>query len=460
MSEMKKRNIIIGSLSVIVLLMIVGYAAFSTSLNIKGTSNITSNWNVKISNVTTKNTVGTASNNENPTFTDTAVTFKTDLKSPGDSLEYEVTITNSGTLNAKVDKITLSDTNNPAIKFTSSGITEGDVIEAGGKGILLVKVEFLSTVSSTPSNKTSNLTVTLDYVQGDNIVGEVPYAADHLRYLAVVTEGDGLYESSFETEDYNARYIYKGTNPNNYIKFNNELWRIVSVETDDTLKIVKDEKLPEDMPYDERTSETTGPRLNSENTFCKLEESGVYYGCNVWEAVNGTLTVGELSGTVTKNASLNTYLNDVYLKTINSDYRKMITPHNFKLGATLNNTTVDTIINNEKTREWNGMIALLSIGDFVQSSNNIECSAESNPNKLNNPCLFNNYLYVNYDWWLLNNSPSSSGSSPRVHYDTVQGFMGGYYSYFSFGVRPALYLKHDIYISGEGTKVNPYIIQS
>ena len=41
MSKSKKRNIIIGSLCAIVLLMAVGYAAFQTVLNIEGTSNIT-----------------------------------------------------------------------------------------------------------------------------------------------------------------------------------------------------------------------------------------------------------------------------------------------------------------------------------------------------------------------------------------------------------------------------------
>ena len=50
----------------------------------------------------------------------------------------------------------------------------------------------------------------------------------------VVTTGNGLYADATEPN----RYIYKGQNPNNYITFNNELWRIISVENDDTLKII------------------------------------------------------------------------------------------------------------------------------------------------------------------------------------------------------------------------------
>ena len=52
--EYKKRKIIIFSLIGILFLMAVGYSAFQTKLNISSTSNITSVWDVKITNVQTK----------------------------------------------------------------------------------------------------------------------------------------------------------------------------------------------------------------------------------------------------------------------------------------------------------------------------------------------------------------------------------------------------------------------
>lgn len=55
MCKQNKRNIIIGSLCVIVLLMAVGYAAFQTVLNIQGTSNITSSWDINVTNIVSKN---------------------------------------------------------------------------------------------------------------------------------------------------------------------------------------------------------------------------------------------------------------------------------------------------------------------------------------------------------------------------------------------------------------------
>ena len=54
--------------------------------------------------------------------------------------------------------------------------------------------------------------------------------------IATATDsGDGLYADEYEP----GRYVYKGANPNNYITFNNEPWRIISVESDGTLKLIK-----------------------------------------------------------------------------------------------------------------------------------------------------------------------------------------------------------------------------
>jgi len=248
MTEKKKRNIIIGALCSVLLLMVVGYAAFSSILNIKGTTNISSNWDIRITNVTSKNVVGSASNAEDPDWDDLTATFKTNLEVPGDSIEYDVTVENKGTLNAKLDKINMTASNNPAIKFTATGLKEGDKLNAGSSAVLTVKVEFLDGVEVDNKNLSASLTVTLDYVQanvGDNGVSFIP-GSDKLTEN-VVTEGDGLYEDPTEA----GRYVYRGTNPDNYITFNGEEagWRIISVENDGTLKIMKKDSIG-NIPWD------------------------------------------------------------------------------------------------------------------------------------------------------------------------------------------------------------------
>ena len=91
-SKIKKNNIIIGGLLVIVLLMVVGYAAFASKLSISGTSNITSNWDIEITNVESKNIIGSASNATNPTWTGLSATFNAKLVSPGDNITYNITV--------------------------------------------------------------------------------------------------------------------------------------------------------------------------------------------------------------------------------------------------------------------------------------------------------------------------------------------------------------------------------
>jgi len=168
MNESKKRNVIIGSLCAVLLLMVVGYAAFSTTLNINGTANISSTWNILITDITSNPLSGNASNASEPTGKGTlTATFNTNLVSPGDSMEYNITVSNQGTLNAVLSKITVSDGDNPAIKYTVSGLQQGDPLNAGASATLTAKVEYVDIAEGQgqPESTESSLTVTLDYVQ-------------------------------------------------------------------------------------------------------------------------------------------------------------------------------------------------------------------------------------------------------------------------------------------------------
>ena len=160
-----KKNIIISFLVAIVCIMAIAYAAFSQTLNINGTATIDSNWNIKITDVTTKNVIGDASKAFEPVVSDTAVTFKTNLVSPGDSMTYEVTISNEGTVDAKVESIEMTDSKNPAIIFQTSGINENDLLEAGQTQTYNVIVSYSDSVTSQPKELTGTLTVKLNYVQ-------------------------------------------------------------------------------------------------------------------------------------------------------------------------------------------------------------------------------------------------------------------------------------------------------
>ena len=421
MSNNKKRNIIIGSLCAVVLLMAVGYAAFQTVLNIQGTSNITSSWNVKITNVTSKNIVGTASNNGDPSFEELSATFKTSLQAPGDSIEYDITVSNAGSLDAKLDEITLSDTNNPAIKFTASGMTKGDVITAGSTKILTVKVEYLSSVSEQPTNTTSTLTVDLDYSQATGTTPSGESASEKL-IATTVTTGDGLYADSYEE----GRYIYRGGTPNNYITFNEENagWRILSVEADGTIKVIRDQSIGE----------------------------------MAWDASNSNDWV--------RPATLNAYLNNDYYNSLTEVAKEQITTGTFKTGPVTNSdTNLGNTVTKENATTWSANIALATASEYVRTSNNSACTSVS-VYYTTSSCYGNGSTHN----WLTKIMNSSTNKyswllSPYSGYSlfgfTV--FSEGFLNYnnannTATGVAPVLYLKSDITLSGEGTQSNPYTI--
>ena len=172
--NVRQRNYIILGLCSILLIMAAGYAAFRSQLTIKGTSNISSEWNVLITNIQSQVLNGTPEDEEEPSHTNTTVTFKTKLYSPGDKMRYTVTVENRGSIDAVLKTIENTDSSNEAIIFTINGIEQGDTLKAKESKTFTVDVEYNSKVESQPSNLTSNLEVTLNYVQaGTTDTGEV-----------------------------------------------------------------------------------------------------------------------------------------------------------------------------------------------------------------------------------------------------------------------------------------------
>ncbi len=163
-NESRNKNILIGALIAVVLIMGVGYAAFAQQLTINGNAEITSKWDVHIDGITAGEPVGTATTKEAPTFTNTTATFSTNLVAPGDSLTYTVSIKNGGTLDAKVTDSGVTFTegaNTGAIKYTYTGIAAGDVIAAGASKTFTVTVTYLSSVETQPTQADLSNSVTM-----------------------------------------------------------------------------------------------------------------------------------------------------------------------------------------------------------------------------------------------------------------------------------------------------------
>lgn len=115
----KKRNsqtIIIAVLAVAVLFMSIGFAAFSQTLNIQSSVDVseakwdihwdTSSYAKSAGSVDILNPSKTA--NSSPTLTNTDISFGAKLEKPGDYAEFTVNAVNAGTFDAKLTAITIS----------------------------------------------------------------------------------------------------------------------------------------------------------------------------------------------------------------------------------------------------------------------------------------------------------------------------------------------------------------
>lgn len=158
---MKKSNILIGILVFILFIMVICIIYYSGIL-IAG-KNKDNDWDISIINVQSKDQVGSASNGAAPVYDKTTATFKTILVMPGDSITYEVTVENKSKIDAKVKKITTSKVDNNAILFETSGIKEGQVLKAGARHSMFVKVSYDKDIKTEPEVLKSSLTVKIDY---------------------------------------------------------------------------------------------------------------------------------------------------------------------------------------------------------------------------------------------------------------------------------------------------------
>jgi len=169
--ESKHKNALIGALLAVVFVMAVGYAAFAQQLTINGSASISSSWDVHIESIAVDETskVGEAASTKAEVGTDnTTATFATTLKSPTDSLTYNVTVKNGGNLDAKLSTLTFSDnsTTDPIV-YTYTDIAENDTLDAGQSTTFKVTVTYNASVETQPTQAQLNkdVTMVLNYVQ-------------------------------------------------------------------------------------------------------------------------------------------------------------------------------------------------------------------------------------------------------------------------------------------------------
>ena len=152
--------------------------------------------------------------------------------------EFTVDVVNNGTIDAMLNEIVKEGLtgNSEYLDFTvtySDGtpIAQYDqLLKNGGTETLKVTVTYIGTPIE---DVNANLGLTVNYIQADDSVQSRSYEPETM-IRSLNTLGTSIAD---DDPDGNLRFI--GANPNNYISFNNQTWRIIGV-FDGRLKIVYD----------------------------------------------------------------------------------------------------------------------------------------------------------------------------------------------------------------------------
>ena len=264
--EYKKRKIIIFSLIGILFLMAVGYSAFQTKLNISSTSNITSVWDVEITNVQTKEINGLAENVYDPTYTKLEANMEANFYEPGDYITYIVTVSNLGTLDATLDSIKLNMPSQDVINFKVEGATSKEKLKVAEHKDIEVTMEY---TGNNPDNISSvEMDVNLDYVQDGNSTNfsdaNSP-VVDNLRINDIIlTPDEESVKAEIDAE--NAIKYYFSIDNNEWYETTENIYNIYHLKPNTTYTMyVKAEGSNGDVVYSSKpftTLDNTPPEIN------------------------------------------------------------------------------------------------------------------------------------------------------------------------------------------------------
>lgn len=248
---------------------------------------------------------------------------------------------------------------------------------------------------------------------------EPKYLTDIVKKAKTDEYGNGVYSIGDEL-------VYRGKDVKNYVEFNNQLWRIVKVDSEGDIKLVKANFTNETVAWD-----------NSYNG-----ERDSDYG----------ITTSYLQTNIRK------YLADYYKSNFDKDSKAKIVAKTLCVGGydipeDYNETWDAFDVQKEcSVVKENEKIGLLSASDFKNASLDENCK-----NLNSKECGNRNYLSNNEEiyTWLINRR--SNNSYDVLYIDNTIDFS---YASNEKRINPVIYISSkSITINGKGTLKNPYNIK-
>ena len=294
----------------------------------------------------------------------------------------------------------------------------------------------------------------------------------------------------------NVRYI--GADPNNYVSFDGDIWRIIGVmknvddgsgNKEDRVKIIRSTSIDNYSWDTSESSVNSGYGVNewSQADLMKLlnpgYESESVGGSLYWNNQSGKCYSGQNNGTSSCNFTItgikeklkNMLGNAVWNTGSNGSsysYNNIITSKFYELERGSNTGKIctsgsycnDTV---KRTTTWTGKVGLMYPSDYgyATSGGSTTDRATCLNTVLNSwggssvsDCKNNDWLFNNSYQWTI--SPYAySSNADRVFCVRSGGHVNGTAAYYAYGVRPVGYLLSNVGVqSGDGSLGNPFIL--
>ena len=285
----------------------------------------------------------------------------------------------------------------------------------------------------------------------------------------VGTSGDGVITKV--TDNNTEQYRYQGNNPNNYVSFNNQLWRIIAyVPVCLEVTPITEDTTINGTSFKQGEAQCT--KWENRVKIIKADPIGAYvYNESRYGAANNIVWIG---------SSIQELLNSCYLgkKDVcskycyahsttqgvcnysqngineNDSYGNMIEGVYYNMGMSNGYSSSSVVYANEVKKQVSekSMTGLMYASDFGYAisgyTGNLGYSSA-------NSQMVNNWLFgQSYEWTM-----TAFSSSNPVYVSNYGGLSGNNNASYGFAVRPVLYLQSNVNkLSGDGSIASPYTL--
>lgn len=256
-------------------------------------------------------------------------------------------------------------------------------------------------------------------VMGETYLGKVVVYSQATKTVnpGIEYDGDGMSFTQFLTD--NNVETPDGVDPSNYVRFNNELWRVANVFPSYGMLLVKDKPIEGyTFDYENLSTYTTSP-------FIKVEDN------------DGTPT--------TVN----------YYDTLTTEAKNMILPIDYAFGGvSSNNLTVSEVYNATINESKNLYVGLGSVANYIYTNSDESCELYNFATDLNTrKCTNTSYIFGN-DYIY------TATSGPNGLYIVSKKGIKEITTETNVKILPSVAIGTEVLVKGgEGTRSNPYIIE-